>query len=499
MTSRDRLLSGRVLATNTVWTLLGLVVPAIVGLAVMPWLVRGFGVERFGVLTLAWTVIGYFSLFDLGLGRAVTRQVSELLVSPDRSRIGDVLWTAWLLMLGLGVVGGIVCALAVPLLVEHVVPVSPALRAETVSSFYLVALTIPLVVLSAGVSGVLQASQRFGLVNAVRIPSGLLTFLLPLAVLQLTPELPATILALIGARIAVLAAYAVMCFRTVEGLGRPAPFDRGVARDLLGFGGWLTVSNVVSPIMATFDRFFVSALISVVAVTYYATPAEAVFKAVFVPSALTTVLFPAFSAAFVADRQRLTRLFRSGVRVVILAQFLIAFVVIAFAPEILRAWLGPAFEARSTGVMRWLMLGILINSVAFMPFSLLQGLKRADVTAKLHLIELPFYLGMLVLLIRWLGIDGAAIAWCVRAAADLVALVWLSVRHTGEPLSKLFPAPALPAALAICVGAGAVATTPALRALATACFLAAFLPALWWWSGGRPALAALRGGSDPST
>src|SRR5688572_14347843 len=106
-----RLLSGRVVAANTLWTLIGLIAPAVVGVAVIPWLVRGFGDERFAVLTLAWTVIGYFTLFDLGLGRAVTRQLSESLVTRDTDHIGSVLWTAWSLMLGLGLIGAAVGAL----------------------------------------------------------------------------------------------------------------------------------------------------------------------------------------------------------------------------------------------------------------------------------------------------------------------------------------------------------------------------------------------------
>jgi hypothetical protein len=47
---------------------------------------------------------------------------------------------------------------------------------------------------------------------------------------------------------------------------------------------------------------------------------------------------------------------------------------------------------------------------------------RPDLTAKLHLIELPPYLLLLWLLIRVDGIDGAAIIWTARVAADAVAL-----------------------------------------------------------------------------
>jgi O-antigen/teichoic acid export membrane protein len=53
---------------------------------------------------------------------------------------------------------------------------------------------------------------------------------------------------------------------------------------------------------------------------------------------------------------------------------------------------------------------------------MLQGAGRPDLTAKLHLIELPCYLLALWLLIRTLGIEGAAIAWSARAVFDALAL-----------------------------------------------------------------------------
>jgi O-antigen/teichoic acid export membrane protein len=437
--SAARITSSRILAANAAWTLAGSVVPAVVGLAAVPLILRGFGVERFGILSLAWVIIGYVGVFDLGLGRAVTRQVSELLVSPDRPRVGRVLWTAWYLMAALGVIGGALGALAAPWFVQQVVRVSPEFQRDAITSFYLVAFGVPVVVLTPGARGALEAFQRFGLVNAVRLPTGLLTFLVPLITLRFTTDLAPAIAGLILVRMTALVVYAAMCFRVIDGVARPAPFDRDIARELVSFGSWLTATNIVSPLMVSFDRFFVSGLISVSAVAYYVTPYEAVSKALFVPAAVGIVLFPAFAATVGADRQRLGHLFRSGVRAVFLVQAPLALAVIWLAPDILRVWLGPEFATRSTGVMRWLMLGVFINSLAFLPCSLLQGLGRSDLTAKVHLAELPAYIVLLVACIEWLGIEGAAIAWCARVSLDAIVLFWLAGRVGGERFGALLP------------------------------------------------------------
>lgn len=71
------LTSGRLLARNTLWNLAAQILPMAVALFAIPILIRGIGVPRFGVLSLAWIVIGYFSLFDFGMGRALTKLVAE--------------------------------------------------------------------------------------------------------------------------------------------------------------------------------------------------------------------------------------------------------------------------------------------------------------------------------------------------------------------------------------------------------------------------------------
>ena len=47
--------------------LLGQGLIVIVGILAIPILINGLGTERFGILTLAWAVTGYFSIFDLGI------------------------------------------------------------------------------------------------------------------------------------------------------------------------------------------------------------------------------------------------------------------------------------------------------------------------------------------------------------------------------------------------------------------------------------------------
>ena len=58
----------------------------VVAIFSIPILIRDLGTDRFGVLALAWAIVGYASLFDLGLGRALTQLVAQKLGADPARR-----------------------------------------------------------------------------------------------------------------------------------------------------------------------------------------------------------------------------------------------------------------------------------------------------------------------------------------------------------------------------------------------------------------------------
>src|SRR3989442_14773470 len=77
-------------ARYTAYNILGQAVPLLVGVAAIPIITRSLGDTRFGILALMWAIIGYFSVLDLGLGRATTKFVAEALAGHDPRRAQQV-------------------------------------------------------------------------------------------------------------------------------------------------------------------------------------------------------------------------------------------------------------------------------------------------------------------------------------------------------------------------------------------------------------------------
>ena len=55
-----------------------------------------------------------------------------------------------------------------------------------------------------------------------------------------------------------------------EGPLRLTDFDRHSAAGLLSYGGWVSVSSIINPILTSFDQMLIGAQLGVVAVAHYA-------------------------------------------------------------------------------------------------------------------------------------------------------------------------------------------------------------------------------------
>ena len=284
--SSDVTFSGGVLAKNTIFNLTGYGIPLIFALILIPFIIKGLGTEKFGLLNLAFVIIGYFGFFDFGIGRALTKFVAEKLGTNHIDEIPSIFWTSFILMFLISLLGTIILLFFAPSLVHNFIKISKPIQAQTLKSFYLLALSIPIVTTTAGIRGVLEAYQKFGVINIIRTFLGISMFLGPLLCLIFTNSLFWIILFLIIVRVIVWILYLIQCFKINADIRKKISFESKLVKPILKLSGWMTVSNIIVPILIYLDRFLIGALASATAIAYYATPYEAVTKLLLVPGAI---------------------------------------------------------------------------------------------------------------------------------------------------------------------------------------------------------------------
>ena len=432
---------------HTVFNLVGLAAPLLVAVAAIPYLINALGPARFGLLTLIWAVVSYFGLFDLGLGRALTQRLASVMATSNHNelQLAQITGTACSLMALLGLLAGMLMAAAAPWAASWIRDVPD--QAEATRALVAMALAVPAVVLTPGLRGIMEVHHAFGMVNLLRLPLGLLTFMAPVAVVMFwSAQLDAIAVALTAGRWVALAAHVWGAWRITPSAQRLQSFDKSQVMPLLCAGGWLTVGNMIGPVIGYADRFIIATAVSASAVALYATPHEIVTKLWIVPGALTAVLFPAFAAKTARGDKDTWLLVTRSVRWLFVLMLPIALLLALFSNELLAAWISPAFALNSAPVLTWLAIGILINCMAHVPLTLLQGAGAARTPALLQLAQVLPYIALMSLLTSRFGIVAAAALWAARMVFDTGAMFWLCATRFANH-KALRPSPKTQAAI----------------------------------------------------
>jgi len=425
-------------ARSTLYNILGQGVPLLAGVLTIPILTRSLGDARFGLLALMWAIIGYFSLLDLGLGRATTKFVAEALAEHNLGRAQQVAGLTATGQTALGLAGGALLAALTPWVVTSLLHVPVALRTEATQAFHWLALSVPFVVLSLNLRAVLEGAQRFDLANAIRAPAGVLGYVVPALAVTAGFGLPHIVALLLALRVVACGATWIAIRIALPGFRWEMRPNRELVRPVLGYGGWVAVNNVVSPILTYLERFVLGAMAGVGAVAYFAAPYEAISRLLILPASLAGGLFPVVSISMSDDRRVETqRLLRRSVRLLWVLLGVPVVLVVLFSRPLLAVWLGPAYAAQGASSLAILAVGMLIIGLAHVPGTFLYGQSRPDLPAKFSLIELPIYVGLATWCVRTYGVTGAALAWTLRVTLDATLLFGAAQRAGRFPLRSL--------------------------------------------------------------
>jgi O-antigen/teichoic acid export membrane protein len=409
------------------WNLAGLSLPLLIAVVTVPPLIARLGNERFGLLALAWGLVGYAGALDLGIGRALTQWVARLRGEGNLSTVGPILMTANRITLIAGLVGAVLIATAALSGLGSWVKADTILPSEIQYAMLLLAIALPAQAMSSTYRGVNEAFLNFKGVSLLRVGLGVVGFGGPYLISFFTIDLAWLAATLVLSRLMALAVYrwlALSCLKANHVALVQAHYVSTIAKRLFAFGGWVALSNVVSPVLMQADRFMIGVVISAAAVTYYVLPYEVVVQSLILVSAISTVIFPTLSQLLIEKSDHWQAYFRRWLYIVAAIMLVVCVALAVLLPTVLKLWLKTELQPESILIGQILCLGVFANSIGSMYFALLHAKGRADVTAKLHVLELPLFLTALFYMLHTFGIAGAAWAWVGRMVFDAIALAW---------------------------------------------------------------------------
>ena len=430
---------------HTAYNLIGSVAPLAASLITVPLYLALIGEARYGVLAVAWLFLGYFGFFDLGLGRATAQRIAALRDGTDRQR-ADAFGTALGLNAVLGTLGGLIIWPMADMFFGTVFKIDDAMRLEIRAAVPWLALAVPVATMFGVMTGALQGRERFLDLNLISTANSVLFQVTPLMIgklwgVELTILLPAALFAQLVTTVVLYA----RCRKLVL-CGHPVSFVRTEAGQLLRFGGWITVSSLISPMMVVLDRFIIGAMLGAKAVSHYTVPFQLADRTGIVPFSLSSALFPRLVGTPREEEQRVAI---DSLRAIASVMTPVMALGIMLMEPFLSWWITPSFAEEAGPVGRILLLGYWINALSHIPYVQLQARGRPDLLAKFNLLELLPYFGLLYIALNTLGLIGAAVAFSLRILADFVLRASFSGVLRGA--LRLFPIPMLSMATAFLI------------------------------------------------
>lgn len=420
---------------NSIYNIIGEIVPALVAFIAIPIILNNIGISKFGLLSLMWVVVGYFSIFDFGVGKSLTRVISDKKINNNKEKEAEIFWTSLILLLIFGIVGG-----GLLYIIGYLGIISPSKftiddAKDYANAIKAISLSVPLVVISIGVRGYLEGREYFFALNIVRIIVGTASFLFPMIISYYSHSLLSIAISLIFSRLLGLILNIILSYKIGDYIFKKIRINSSIIPKILVFGGYLTISNILSPLMVYMDRFFISIYLPLSSVAYYTTPFDLVTKILIIPRSIAKAYFPKMVIMNSENRSGVPMLYQSIFRSVALTLPIVV-IALLFSEKFYSLWLDSDFSKNCFRISQILCLGILINSIGQMLANYIHSKNRADVTAKIHLAEIVIYVPLLLCLIHLYGLEGAAIAWGIRVLLDTLCLAFFAYSLSSKSSSK---------------------------------------------------------------
>lgn len=405
---------------NSTWNALGVIIPALIAIPSLGILARGLGPDFFGLYSLIFIVLGYSGIFDAGVTKSVVYFVSNSKNSDKE--INNLVSTACLLLFTLSFIVVLPIVYFADDLILSLTGDPSKAHHEFTLGIRLALLSIPLIMLNLVFQGFFEGRSKFYELSLIKIVVNPLSSLLPALSTIILGTLKAAITSLIIAKVVSLIAILIFYVRYLNHRGQSFGSVSTLSlRKIIKFGGWISLSNILSPIMNTFDRFMVAAINGITNLSFYSIAADAISKFTILPISVSKVIFPIFSNYSKKSTHRDVR--KKSVQMIAYPMVILVVLGIIFAEKIILIWFGGEYLGSTIAVFQLLLVGLLFNSIAQIPYNVIQANGYASYTALLHSLEIIPHILFLWFMVTNYGIIGAALSITIRSAVDALLLI----------------------------------------------------------------------------
>jgi membrane protein EpsK len=425
------------LSINITTNIINLSLSIVVGLFLVPYLIRSLGVESYGMISLANYFVQYMVIASLALDSAVGRYIAIALEKGEIEEsiriFNTAFWSDLIVMLFL-----IIVSIPILLFLDTIINIpqgagytSRLLFLCTFAGFFLSLATSPFAVSS-------WCLNRFDLLNGINIARQAVYLVLIVVLFTIFKGN----LILVGIAILISAITTAMLNCTVSRhllphlRISPGYFDSAVLRRLFSTGGWLSINKIGSILYLNIDLFVVNRFLGAFASGQYAAVLQLSMVIRMLAAAISSVFGPPLVYLFAHnDLPGLSLYARRAVKFLGLIVALPIGLACGFAAPVLTLWVGEQFGTLST-LMVILIFHLSVNVAVYPLFELQTATNRVRLPGLVTCIMGVANFALALSVAAWtnFGIYGVAIAGALMLTLKNALFTPIYSAHIiGEP------------------------------------------------------------------
>jgi O-antigen/teichoic acid export membrane protein len=407
---------------NVTATWLGLVVHAVTGFFLSPFILHRLGDEAFSLWVLIFAVTGYFGLLDFGIRSSIVKYTAKFIATKDEEQLSRYLSTAVAFYAAMAVfvlLGTIAGFFSLRLLFRIPAGMLHSARILFLLAGIGVAVTFPLNVFT----GALEGLQKFSWLQLSQMGVVLFRAALIILVLLNGRGLLAIGIVTVGTNVVSYFIFTFLALYELPAVLRWRHVDVKVFREMAVYGVFAFAILVAEKLRFQSDALVIGALVSSAAITFFSIASRLVEYAGYAVRSMSQIFTP-MSSQFHAtgDLLRLQRTFIAGNRASALIIFPICAALLILGKAIIEAWVGARYVV-SYSVLAVLIVPRSLYLAQSTSIRILLGMGRHRVLAAVLVLEGGVNLLLSLLLARRFGIVG--VAWGTAIPLACTSLFFL--------------------------------------------------------------------------
>lgn len=412
-----------------------------------PYVVAKLGIADYGIYILLTSLVGYYSLLDLGFNQGVTKYVAEFREKNEPESVSRSINASLLVQLMLGCTASLLLvAFATPILV--LLKVDAPRMAEARTGVYACSAGFFFTMISGTFNAVLAGLQRYDLTGKVDSLINLLLTVMTVLLLFLGFGLTEVVCATVISALISTGVYFAFVRKLVPEWRFSVRFDREYFRLIFGFSSFMFMSKISSVFSNYVVRFVISYFLGPAVVTLYVIPSKLLAAFGGVLGSAAGVIFPYASQLSVSDSAKLKEVFYKGSTIFAAISIPIFLFIMVFSHQILQLWMGKGIADQSYLVLSIITLSGLIASQTVVPNLVICGLGYTRLIGFFGILAVVCYMAFLPVLTQAYGIIGTSAGMLLTTVINVFFVFKLTTEKIGIPyyayLKSVFGFHALP-------------------------------------------------------